>query len=106
MTGVVAVAGLGGVSWACYRIAQLSERQMKDYLELTNRFSTAMLDMAEKIKRPDAQFVEAIRAQAQPIIPEKDEVIKIDEDWLSNDDSLMPMADDLSPVFDADEEVG
>ena len=63
----------------------------------------ALLDMADQIKRPDAQFIEAIRAQAAPLTPGKDPVTELDEEWLAGDESETWMGDDLSPVFDPEE---
>lgn len=61
-----------------------------------------MQKMIDKIHQPDARFMEAMRRQAEPVDSTK-EVARTDEDWLKEEQSLVQVGDDLSPIFDPDE---
>ena len=65
----------------------------------------AILDLTDKIQQPDTRFLEAIKAQAGVVPVEKDPMTSVDEDWLRSEDSVVVPEDDLSPIFDSEEEM-
>lgn len=71
--------------------------------EVQNDYNKNLEALIDKIQKPDQQYLDAIRAQAQILQPEA-AVEKTDEDWLGSEESLIQQgADDLSAVFDAEE---
>lgn len=101
--GATNAASLGLVAWMFSKFNTEHQAGMDSFMKLTETHSSSLMEMAEKIKRPDAQFIEAIKAQSAPI-DTKDPVAELDEAWLNSEESLVSLgADDLSPVFDADE---